>query len=149
MRIFRVLYLKKTDKLIVLSPFWPFNPVPLTKPLQSISLSILIKVPLEVSVILMVLPRMTSEDSLLLTQTVCDIPYVTWYVTYFSLKFWKTQDFTLVIIFVILPQKWQFRLENQNFEISEKLNQRINAAVYVLIFYSDLSLWSTEIPPAP
>ena len=30
----------------------------------------------------------------------------------------KIQEFNLVIIFVIFPQKWQFRLKNENFEMS-------------------------------
>ena len=33
-------------------------------------------------------------------------------------KLTKFTEFTLVIILVIIPQKWQFRFENQNFEIS-------------------------------
>ena len=33
-------------------------------------------------------------------------------------EFVKIQEFTLVIIFVISPQKWLSRLENQNSEIS-------------------------------
>ena len=30
----------------------------------------------------------------------------------------KIREFNLIKIFVIFPQKWQFRLENENFEIS-------------------------------
>ena len=30
----------------------------------------------------------------------------------------KIEESTLVIIFVIFPQKWQFRLKNESFEIS-------------------------------
>jgi len=37
-----------------------------------------------------------------------------------SRKIVKIREFTLVIIFVIFPQKWQFRLKNENFEISRK-----------------------------
>ena len=34
-------------------------------------------------------------------------------------EFVKIQEFTLVIIFVIFDKKWQFRLENESFEISQ------------------------------
>ena len=33
-------------------------------------------------------------------------------------EFVKIQESTLVIIFVIFAQKWQFRLKNESFEIS-------------------------------
>ena len=33
-------------------------------------------------------------------------------------EFVKIQELTLIIIFVIFPQKWQFRLEMESFEIS-------------------------------
>ena len=39
------------------------------------------------------------------------------------LKILKIQEFTLVIIFVIFPQKWQKKLKNENFEISRNLAQ--------------------------
>ena len=38
----------------------------------------------------------------------------------FLANFMKITEFTLAIIFVILAQKWQFRLKNESFEISRK-----------------------------
>ena len=39
---------------------------------------------------------------------------------------WKSEKFILLIIFVIFPQKWQIRLENENFENSRNLAYQFN-----------------------
>ena len=39
----------------------------------------------------------------------------------------KVEEFTLVMIYVIFPQKWQFRLKNESFEIS-----RNSAYLYIM-----------------
>ena len=44
----------------------------------------------------------------------------------------------LVIIFLILRQKWQFRLENENFEISRK-------SAYIWIKKTDSNIFSEQM----